>query len=152
VGIVFTAPNPDPGHAIISAAIKKFVEIHDDAVFVESMGQRAYLSLMLQSQAVVGNSSSGILEAPLAGVPSLNVGGRQTGRIMVTSVHEAEAEPSAVRAAIQSVLRSNSGVSPSLALTPRGQETVSAKIVRIIKQSNLSELNQKTFNDINLGL
>jgi UDP-hydrolysing UDP-N-acetyl-D-glucosamine 2-epimerase len=152
VGMVFTAPNPDPGHAIISAAIRKFVELHDNAVFVESMGHRAYLSLMLQSKAVVGNSSSGILEAPLAGIPSLNVGGRQTGRIMATSVHQSEAEPSAVRAALQSVLRSNSGVSLSPAPTPRGQETVSAKIVRTIKQTNLSELNQKAFNDINHGL
>jgi GDP/UDP-N,N'-diacetylbacillosamine 2-epimerase (hydrolysing) len=151
VGIVFTAPNPDPGHAIISATIRKFVEIHDNAVFVESMGHRAYLSLMLQSKAVVGNSSSGILEAPLAGIPSLNVGGRQTGRIMATSVHQCDAKPSAVRAALQSVLSSNSGGSPSLASTPSGHETVSAKIIRTIKQTNLSELNKKTFNDINIG-
>ena len=148
VGIVFTAPNPDPGHVIISDSIRKFVESHSNSVFVESMGHRAYLSLMLQSKAVIGNSSSGILEAPLARRPSLNVGGRQTGRIMATSVHQSEAEPSAVRAALQSVLRSNSGVSLSPAPTPRGQETVSAKIVRAIRQANFSELNKKTFNDI----
>ena len=150
VGIVFTAPNPDPGHVIISDSIRKFVESHSNSVFVESMGHRAYLSLMLQSKAVIGNSSSGILEAPLARIPSLNVGGRQTGRIMATSVHQCDAKPSAVRAALQSVLSSNSGGSPSLASTPSGHETVSAKIIRTIKQTNLSELNKKTFNDINI--
>lgn len=149
VGIVFTAPNPDPGHAIISDSIRRFVESHDNSVFVESLGHRAYLSLMLQSKAVVGNSSSGILEAPLAGVLSLNVGGRQTGRIMATSVHQCEAEPSAVRAALQSALRLNSGESLQVAPSPSGWETVSAKIVRAIRQTNFSELNKKTFNDIN---
>jgi GDP/UDP-N,N'-diacetylbacillosamine 2-epimerase (hydrolysing) len=148
VGIVFTAPNPDPGHVIISDSIRKFVESHSNSVFVESMGHRAYLSLMLQSKAVIGNSSSGILEAPLAGVLSLNVGERQTGRIMDTSVHQCEAEPSAVRAALQSVLRSNSGESLQVLPSPSGRETVSAKIVRAIRQTNFSELNKKTFNDI----
>jgi UDP-hydrolysing UDP-N-acetyl-D-glucosamine 2-epimerase len=149
VGVVFTAPNPDPGHEIISDSIQKFVESHDNSVFIESMGQRAYLSLMLQSAAVVGNSSSGVLEAPLAGVLSLNVGGRQTGRIMATSVHWCEAEPSAVKAALETVLRSNIGGSLHLAPSPSGHETVSAKIVRTIRQTNFSELNRKTFNDIN---
>jgi GDP/UDP-N,N'-diacetylbacillosamine 2-epimerase (hydrolysing) len=149
VGIVFTAPNPDPGHVIISDSIRKFVESHSNSVSVESMGHRAYLSMMLQSKAVIGNSSSGILEAPLAGVLSLNVGGRQTGRIMDTSVHQCDAEPSAVRAALQSVLRSNSGEALQVATSPSGQETVSAKIVRTIRQTNFSELKKKTFNDIN---
>jgi GDP/UDP-N,N'-diacetylbacillosamine 2-epimerase (hydrolysing) len=148
VGIVFTAPNPDPGHVVISDSIRKFVESHSNSVFVESMGHRAYLSMMLQSKAVIGNSSSGILEAPLAGVLSLNVGERQTGRIMDTSVHQCEAEPSAVRAALQTVLRSNSGESLQVPPSPSGRETVSAKIVRAIRQTNFSELNKKTFNDI----
>lgn len=149
VAIVFTAPNPDPGHVIISDSIREFVESHSNSVFVESVGHRAYLSLMLQSNAVIGNSSSGILEAPLAGVPSLNVGERQKGRIMATSVYQCEAKPSAVRAALQSMLLSHNRESLQVTPSPIGRETVSAKIVRTIRQINLSELNKKTFNDIN---
>jgi GDP/UDP-N,N'-diacetylbacillosamine 2-epimerase (hydrolysing) len=150
VGIVFTAPNPDPGHLIISDSIRKFVATHDNSVFIESMGHRGYLSLMLQSKAVVGNSSSGILEAPLAGVTSLNVGGRQNGRIMAPTVYKCETDPSAVREVLQSVLRSNSGGYLNRVFSQSGHETVSAKIVRTIRQTNFCDLKIKTFNDINL--
>ena len=148
VGIVFTAPNPDPGHVIISDSIRKFVEGHSNSVFVESMGHRAYLSLMLVSNAVIGNSSSGVLEAPIAGMLSLNVGERQKGRIMATSVYQCEAEPSAVREALQRMLLSHNRESLKVTPSPIGRETVSTKIVRAIRQTNFSELNKKTFNDI----
>lgn len=148
VSLVFTAPNPDPGHGTISDAIRKFVEGKGNAVFVESMGHRAYLSLMLCSTAVVGNSSSGVLEAPLAGVPSLNIGDRQNGRVMAPSVLRCEAEPSVVQAALRSLLAPNNHVITTKLPAFNGHETVSAKIVQTLRQINLSELNKKIFNDI----
>jgi UDP-N-acetylglucosamine 2-epimerase len=148
VSLVFTAPHPDPGHLTISDAMRKFVEGKDNAVFVESMGHRAYLSLMLCSTAVVGNSSSGVLEAPVAGVPSLNIGDRQDGRVMASSVLLCEAEPSVVQAALRSLLASKNHVLTNKLPVFNGPETVSAKIVQTLRQINLSEVKKKIFNDI----
>ena len=84
--VVFTAPNADTGHTIIGDAIRRFVREHDSAGFVDNFGTFEYLSAMRFAAAVVGNSSSGIIEAPSLCVPVVNIGTRQQGRIRAKNI------------------------------------------------------------------
>ena len=81
ITIIFTYPNADHGREEIIKAIKEFVLNNSDvAIFSKSLGQIKFLSALKYADAIVGNSSSGIIEAPLLGTPTLNIGDRQKGR------------------------------------------------------------------------
>ncbi|WP_205074042.1 UDP-N-acetylglucosamine 2-epimerase [Parvibium lacunae] len=85
--IVITGANADPGAANIRSALRDFASSRPGRVaLVESLGSRRYLSLMHYVDAVVGNSSSGLLEAPVVGVATVDVGPRQQGRLRAPSV------------------------------------------------------------------
>lgn len=81
VGIVLTLPNADTGSRILFEMIHDFAQTHDNAVAHESLGQTRYWSCLKTFDAVVGNSSSGLMEAPAVGTPSVNIGERQRGRV-----------------------------------------------------------------------
>ena len=78
--IVFTRPNGDTHGQMISNMIDMFVQNRKSSVMAGDLGTEAYFSLMLHSVAMVGNSSSGIIEAPSFGLPVVNIGTRQKGR------------------------------------------------------------------------
>jgi UDP-hydrolysing UDP-N-acetyl-D-glucosamine 2-epimerase len=85
--IVITGANADPGASAIRAILQVFADERPGrVVLVESLGARRYLSLMRHVDAVVGNSSSGLLEAPAVGVPTVDIGPRQQGRLRAPSV------------------------------------------------------------------
>jgi UDP-N-acetylglucosamine 2-epimerase (non-hydrolysing)/GDP/UDP-N,N'-diacetylbacillosamine 2-epimerase (hydrolysing) len=87
VGMVITQPNADAGGRTLDNAFRRFVEnAGGQALLVGTLGQRRYVSLMREVDAVVGNSSSGVLEAPFAGVPTVDIGDRQKGRPRAASV------------------------------------------------------------------
>ena len=79
--ILFTAPNSDKGSAIIIEKIKNFIKKNSEkAIYIPSLGQEMYLNALLFFDFVMGNSSSGIIEAPLLKTKVLNIGDRQKGR------------------------------------------------------------------------
>lgn len=84
--VVFTRPNAEVGSDKIVEMIKDFVAKSDKAYFFHSLGWRLYLSFLKYVKAVVGNSSSGIIEAPSFHIPTVNVGNRQKGRFKPKSV------------------------------------------------------------------
>jgi len=84
--VVFTMPNADTGGRVIRERIKCFVHAEPSAQVVESLGTEGYFSALALCAAMVGNSSSGILEAPSFGLPVVNVGTRQRGRVRGTNV------------------------------------------------------------------
>ncbi|MBI3273423.1 MAG: UDP-N-acetylglucosamine 2-epimerase (hydrolyzing) [Planctomycetes bacterium] len=84
--VVLTAPCADPGRDAIDAELRRFAAGRPGAVYRASLGRERYLSLLRHVAAVVGNSSSGLIEAPVVGVPTVNVGGRQEGRLRSASV------------------------------------------------------------------
>lgn len=85
--VVLSMPNADPGHEAIAGVLQEAAELNPGKwYFFPSLGQINYWSLMAISTAVVGNSSSGILEAPFFSVPTVNVGPRQDGRVSAPSV------------------------------------------------------------------
>ena len=83
---VVTLANADAGGDLINEAWAKFNENHDNVFVISSLGATKYLSAMKYCKMVLGNSSSGIVEAPSFAVPTVNIGNRQKGRMMAKSV------------------------------------------------------------------
>jgi len=84
--IVFTRPNAEVGSDEIVNIIKEFVDNNPKAYFFDSLGSKLYLSFLKYAKAVVGNSSSGIIEVPSFLIPTVNIGNRQEGRLRLKSV------------------------------------------------------------------
>jgi GDP/UDP-N,N'-diacetylbacillosamine 2-epimerase (hydrolysing) len=84
--ILFTKANADADGRIINEMIDRFVLKRSNAIAVASLGVKRYLSAVKHSDAVIGNSSSGIIEVPSFHVPTINIGDRQKGRLMAESV------------------------------------------------------------------
>ena len=122
----FTRPNADTGGRAISALLDSWAAKHPARVHVHSsLGQLRYLSLMAQVDAVVGNSSSGLYEAPSFRIPTVNIGDRQRGRLATSSVLDCAPE----RAAIQATLVRALALDCSAVVNPYGDGESSARIV-----------------------
>jgi GDP/UDP-N,N'-diacetylbacillosamine 2-epimerase (hydrolysing) len=85
-GIIFTKANSDNGGRVINKLLEEFVSNHKNCVLVDSLGQLRYLSALQFVDAVVGNSSSGIIEVPSFNKWTINIGNRQKGRIRAKSI------------------------------------------------------------------
>lgn len=99
-GLIFTGANSDTGGDSLNARIGAFADTRDNACLHPSLGQRCYYSLVAQADAVVGNSSSGLYEAPSLGTPTVNIGSRQDGRPRTASVIDCPPETDAIVEAI----------------------------------------------------
>jgi UDP-hydrolysing UDP-N-acetyl-D-glucosamine 2-epimerase len=126
----FTRPNADTGGRAIAARLESFAaQRAGRAKVYTSLGQLRYLSLMAQVNAVVGNSSSGLYEAPSFGVATVNVGDRQRGRLAAASVLHCKAEQSAIADALQRALSLDcSGV-----VNPYGDGHSAPRIVNVLR-------------------
>src|SRR5260221_10056800 len=103
--IIFTGVNADPGYRMIDEAIRAFVAARTGRAYLfASLGSERYWAALRLADAVVGNSSSGILEAPAVGTPSVNIGDRQLGRLRAPSIIDCPADPAAILPALQSIL------------------------------------------------
>ncbi|MDE6227971.1 MAG: UDP-N-acetyl glucosamine 2-epimerase, partial [Muribaculaceae bacterium] len=103
--VLFTLPNSDTGGRRVAELIKEWAAKNKDSVkAVASLGRRRYYSVLAHSSAAVGNSSSGLIEAPSFGIPTLNVGDRQKGRAQGVSVVNCDATESSIIAGLDKVL------------------------------------------------
>lgn len=149
--VVFTYPNSDTFGRKIINAIEEYLREHSNCVAVENLGTRAYFSLMKSALAMVGNSSSGIIEAASFGLPVVDIGPRQQGRVRARNVihcpHDTDSIVNSVKRAIEpDFKKSLKGIK-----NPYGDGTAAEKIVPIIKTSKLnSSLIVKIFNDIDM--
>jgi UDP-hydrolysing UDP-N-acetyl-D-glucosamine 2-epimerase len=100
---VLTYPGADAGSGAVVDALERHAAAHADAVLAPSLGSRAYLGLMAHAAAMVGNSSSGIVEAATFALPVVNVGSRQDGRVRAANVVDVPPERDAIAAAIERV-------------------------------------------------
>lgn len=136
---VLTYANADAGGRAVNAKLERFARRNPRRFrAVQSLGQESYLSLLRISDAVFGNSSSGIVEAPSAKVPTVNVGRRQDGRLRAPSVLDSSSTKPAILRALKTAL------SPRFKARCRGQNPyiggrVSEKIVRVLKTADLSD-------------
>ena len=102
--VIFTAPNADPAGRTIRAQIERYVAGRPDAWFVENLGTDGYYSLLHYVAVMVGNSSSGIIEAASFRLPVVNIGNRQKRRHAGANVLHAPADREAIGAAIATAL------------------------------------------------
>lgn len=101
---VITLPNADTGHGEIRDALRALAEGSPNIVAVSALGEERYLGLMRQADFVLGNSSSGITEAPSLRVPTINVGDRQKGRVRSPSVLDVACDTQEILRAIRKAL------------------------------------------------
>ncbi|EHM09234.1 UDP-N-acetyl-D-glucosamine 2-epimerase, UDP-hydrolysing [Thermanaerovibrio velox DSM 12556] len=149
--IVFTYPNADTHGRVIVRMLEDYVSRHPErARAVASLGQRRYLSLLKHCDVVIGNSSSGITEAPSFGVPTVNIGDRQRGRLRAASVIDCEEDEGAIRGAIQRALSPEFRNSALRADNPYGKLGASRRIIKILKEFPLEGILEKGFFDLPL--
>lgn len=102
--IVFTAPGVEQGSETVLVAIRNFVANHKNAILVDHFGSRNYLAVMKNAKAVIGNSSSGLVEASSFCVPAINIGERQKNRLASDSVQHVDYNSTSIQRAIQQAL------------------------------------------------
>jgi len=128
-GLIFTNPNADPEGRALTTTLDAFVACRENAVAVTSLGHRRYLSVMNEVDVVVGNSSSGLLEAPSLHTPAVNIGGRQGGRLRAPSVIDCVPDSEAIGAALDAALR----LDCKNIENPYGDGHTAARVLRILK-------------------
>ncbi len=149
--VVLTGANADSRGRVINEMIAEFVARRPGrAVAVTSLGQLRYLSLLRHADCVIGNSSSGIIEAPAIGTPTVNIGNRQCGRLRAASVIDAEEDADKIEAAIQQALTSGFQAAAALCLTPFGDGHSSQRIAQVLVSYPLENLLHKRFFDLDL--
>lgn len=131
--VVFTMPNADAGNETIAAAVHARVAAAGptERAFA-SLGRVRYLSLLAHADVIVGNSSSGLIEAPSLGTPTVNVGNRQRGRLRGETVIDSEESPAAIAAAIRTALGPQARARAAVARSPYGDGRTAPRIARVL--------------------
>ncbi|MGD0026320.1 MAG: UDP-N-acetylglucosamine 2-epimerase, partial [Xanthobacteraceae bacterium] len=129
VYVIFTKANADPGGRRIHALVEAWAGNNAArAQCVASLGQRLYLSAMAVCDAVVGNSSSGLIEAPALGRPTVNIGRRQDGRLRAPSVVDCPEDAEGIEVAIRHALSQPMRDLAARRENPYGSGNASARI------------------------
>jgi UDP-hydrolysing UDP-N-acetyl-D-glucosamine 2-epimerase len=144
-GVVITKANADPGGRAINARIDAWAADRANVAAFDSVGNEQYHALLGAVDAVVGNSSSGLYEAPSMGVPTVNVGDRQAGRIRASSVIDVEPRAAAIRAGIDRALAGDW----SNTVNPYGDGRATERILAVLRAiDDPRQLVVKRFHEI----
>ncbi len=147
--VFFTMPNSDTGSQVIVDAINEFVANNSDrAIAYKSLGIKRYLSVMKRVGAVVGNSSSGLIEVPSFGIPTLNIGDRQKGRIAATSVYDCKTDTKSIIKGLDFIMSPAFRKHAAEKLNPYDKRGTAKAIFDVISTYPLGELKQKHFYDL----
>jgi UDP-hydrolysing UDP-N-acetyl-D-glucosamine 2-epimerase len=144
---IFSKPNADNDGRKISKMIDEFVEKNNQAIAFSSLGTVRYLSALKYVDAVIGNSSSGIIEAPSFKVPTVNIGSRQKGRIQCESIINCTPDYKSIVRAIKKACSSEFLRRIKNVKNPYGDGMAAKKIVNKISKLNLDEIIIKDFYD-----
>ncbi len=146
--VVFTGVNADTGGRIIQQKISAFAQAHTAVWLLDSLGTRGYFSLMKFAGALVGNSSSGLIEAPSFELPVVNIGTRQAGRVRAANVIDVGTDRAAILAGIRQAVSPEFRAGLRGLINPYGDGTAAEKIVARLKQVDLDQrLIMKRFVD-----
>jgi UDP-hydrolysing UDP-N-acetyl-D-glucosamine 2-epimerase len=129
---IITLPNTDPGSEPIRAALLA-AGARNRRKAVDALGERRYWAMMRIADAMVGNSSSGIIEAPALGLPAVNVGDRQNGRLHGGNLLNAPAETQAIAAMLRRALTPEFRSAARAAPSPFGNGGASRKIIDVLR-------------------
>jgi UDP-hydrolysing UDP-N-acetyl-D-glucosamine 2-epimerase len=127
--ILFTGANADPQGRAIDGRLRHFVDGRTERRLTASLGAELYFSALEHMDVIVGNSSSGVYEAPSFGIPTVNIGDRQKGRLRASSVFDCPPQRDAIHAAIAAALQR--GRKPTF--NPYGAGHASEKIAAALK-------------------
>ncbi len=143
--IIFTFPNADNDNLSIINMIKKFVKKNKNAICFISLGRKKYLSIMKYCDAVVGNSSSGLLEAPYFNIPTINIGNRQEGREKANTVIDCNTNRIEILRTIKSINKKKLKLSNIKNLYGLGN--TAENVIKILSNKNLNLNIKKKFVD-----
>lgn len=138
--VIFTAPNADTHGRIVMDAIHHFVAKHENAYLVKNLGLEGYFSLMKWASVMVGNSSSGIIEAASFGLPVVNIGNRQKGRIHAQNVLDIPTEEGAIVDAMRLAISPPFRQALAGLVNPYGDGHASERIVTGLKNVSLNPM------------
>ncbi|TOP14847.1 UDP-N-acetylglucosamine 2-epimerase (hydrolyzing), partial [Vibrio parahaemolyticus] len=133
--VILTYPNADDGGRRIIPILEQYTQANPQRVLaIPSLGQVRYLSAVKYADAVIGNSSSGIIEVPAFDVPTVNIGSRQKGRLAAKSVLNCKPDQidisASIRAAVQRAYKKDSN---EVVLNPYGEGNTSGQVIDMIK-------------------
>lgn len=146
--LIFTLPNADAGGRALSAMVAAFVAVRPNAHAFASLGQQRYFSLLRLAGGVVGNSSSGLAEAPSFGIGTVNIGARQDGRLKAASVIDCAADATVIRAAVATLQSDAHRHLAAATANPYGSGGAAAQIVDTLRTVPLAGLIRKRFHDL----
>lgn len=147
--VIFTQANADTGGCLVNHRIDSYVSRHPDrCASFKSLGAVRYLSAMRLASAVIGNSSSGIIEAPIMGVPTVNIGDRQRGRLRAASILDCAEDASAIVEAINQAQTGDFRRRIADMPSPYGDGQTAQRICRHLREAELDGLINKRFHDL----
>ena len=147
--IILTKANSDTDGRVVNSMIDDYVSKNSDkAVGFTSLGQLRYLSALQFVDAVVGNSSSGIIEAPSFKIGTINIGDRQKGRTRTDSILDCDATVKSIRLAFIKLYSSQFQDCLKNIQSPYGDGNASEEICKILKNYNLNGILKKKFYDL----
>ena len=143
----FSAPNSDENSEYIIEKIKNFCKINKNAYYRASFGQELFLNLIKKCDLVIGNSSSGIIEAPLLGTPVINIGDRQKGRLKAQNTYDCNINYHKIILLINKILKEKKK-KINFSKNPYYGKDASGKIFKILNQLSFDNYSHKYFRDI----
>jgi UDP-N-acetylglucosamine 2-epimerase (non-hydrolysing) len=147
--IVITGVNADTGANSIQQEAERFARARPDRVaLVESLGTQRYLSAISHADVVIGNSSSGLVEAPSLGVPTVDIGERQQGRLRAESVVHCAATAADIRRAVGQSLSPEHRALSARRQSPYGETGAAERIAQVLVSHPLQGLLVKRFQDL----
>lgn len=145
--IILTYPNADNGGRAIIPLLQVYAQRQPERVLaIPSLGFQRYLSVVPLASAVVGNSSSGIIEVPAFGVPTVNIGVRQKGRLAASSVLDCEPTAADIKRALDEAVSTQFAASCKTTINPYGQGNASEAIISVLE--NFDGTSNKSFYDL----
>lgn len=146
---IITKANADEGGSKINAFWEKYVQSHARCVLVTSLGMQRYLTALKHSSMALGNSSSGIIEAPICHVPTVNIGDRQKGRLRTESILDCDADAQCIAACMDRALNPAFRKSLLSLPSPYGDGDTAQKIIQeILRYFATPHSTAKQFYDI----
>lgn len=147
--VIITSPNADAEGVLMIDYINEFIKKNKlkNFIFFKSLGSQVYLSLLKIVDGVVGNSSSGISEAPFFGIGTVNIGDRQEGRTMTSSVINCKISKNSIVKSVKTILKKNFKKKSSNSLRVFGNGETSKKITKKLLSFDFKKNHKKIFYD-----
>ena len=146
--LIFTQPNSDLDSSIIFNMIKKYVKKNKNAYVFTSLGSLKFYSCLKYVDGMIGNSSSGLLEMPTFKKGTINIGNRQTGRIMCSSIINTKPNKASILKSIKTLYSHNFKNKIKNIKNPYGSGGATKKIISILKKVKFNGVLTKKFYDI----